>query len=69
MHKLGHLISSNLDFLQLEIRWEQDSLAPKAPGCQNSQAEVLLLISLCTILSFSCLTVGLERITCLALGP
>lgn len=58
-----------MDFIQFEIHWEQDSPTLKVPGCQDSQAEVLLLISLNTILSPSYLTVGLERVICLALGP
>lgn len=44
----------NLDFLQPRVHWEQDSPSLKTPRCQDSQAEALLSISLCAILS-SCL--------------
>lgn len=57
-----------MDFHQLEIHQEQDSPTPKVPGGQDSQ-DGSLLVSLFTILSQPCLTVGLERIICLALGP
>ena len=69
MCKLGHLINKRSEtwiFFSLK-----STRSWTAPLQRHLDAKIFRLksFSLCTILSLSHLTVGLERVTCLALGP